>query len=171
MKVGDHTLRECERCGGLWVSRFAFQQICTREEQQEAVLGFEAVVEQGSAATKPAPVRVYIPCPECGKLMNRQQFAGCSRIILDWCKEHGAWCDRNELHRIVRFIRDGGLKKSREREKQKIEDEKARLREHQMGLSALSLHPNEGAYITSGWKEDSDPLLRILSSAWLDLNK
>src|SRR5215210_4620301 len=37
--VGAATLRECARCGGLWVSAEAFEQICADREQQAAVLG------------------------------------------------------------------------------------------------------------------------------------
>ncbi len=169
--VGGHRLRECKGCGGLWVNKDAFQDICTREEEQEAVLGFDAQPELGNATSGNASKRVYVPCPECRKLMNRQQFAGCSRVIVDLCREHGVWFDRQELHQIVRFIREGGLKKSREREKRKLEDEKARLRRQQVSpLSGLT-PANEGAFIASSWKEDTDSLLRVLSSMMHSLEK
>ncbi len=169
--VGTHTVQECTRCGGLWVDKDTFQQICTREEEQEAVLGRVEGADAGITDAKPAAERAYVPCPECGKLMNRRQFAGCSRVILDWCREHGMWFDRHELHQIVKFIQGGGLKKSRDREKQKLEDEKARLRQQQISLSARSLPAGEGSLLSIGWKEDSDPLLRVLSSMWSGLNK
>ena len=61
-------------------------------------------------------------CPECGKLMNRKNFSGCSGVVLDWCREHGSWFDRNELQQIVAFIRNGGLHKARELEQLQIKE-------------------------------------------------
>ena len=63
----------------------------------------------------------YLPCPRCRQLMNRVNFAQRSGIIVDVCAGHGTWFDANELHRIVQFIRDGGLTTAREFEKQEIE--------------------------------------------------
>jgi len=81
--VGSHALHECLRCGGLWVKKAIFQDICTSQEEQEAVLGIGAKAESGGGSP-PVVQRVYIPCPECGKLMNRKNFAGCSGVVLDW---------------------------------------------------------------------------------------
>lgn len=171
VSVAGHALQECQRCGGLWVDTATFRQICARKEEQEAVLGFEGEGAAGSVAAKQAAERVYVPCPECGRLMNRQQFAGCSHVILDLCREHGIWFDRHELRQIVVFIQSGGLKKARERERIKMEDEKARLRQQQVGLSAASLSASEGALLTAGWKEDTDSFMHVLSYVWRGLNK
>jgi Zn-finger nucleic acid-binding protein len=126
--VGKHSMHTCEKCGGLWLDRASFQDICTREEEQEAVLGFQGKTLKISAVPKHKPGRVYIPCPECGKLMNHKNFSHCSGVVLDWCREHGNWFDRNELQRIVAFIRNGGLRKARERELSRLKEREARLR-------------------------------------------
>ena len=41
--------------------------------------------------------------------MNRVNFARCSGVIVDVCRGHGTWFDRDELSGIVQFIRGGGL--------------------------------------------------------------
>lgn len=169
VNLSRHTVLECLRCGGLWVDKATFQDICTGQEEQEAVLAFHDGADNPAAAQPTASSRVYIPCPECGTLMNRQNFAGCSRVILDWCREHGAWFDRSELHQIVTFIRSGGLKKAREREKRQLEDEKAHVRQQQLSLSART--PASAVVSASLWSEDSDTLLKVLSSLWHDLAK
>src|SRR6185503_17721444 len=74
----------------------------------------------------------YVPCPECKQLMNRINFARCSGVIVDICKGHGTWFDREELSRIVEFIRGGGLEAARVREKEAIQEERRRLREEQI---------------------------------------
>ena len=45
--------------------------------------------------------------------MNRVNFAGYSNVIVDICKNHGTCFDRDELRRIIEFIRSGGLDKAR----------------------------------------------------------
>ncbi len=71
--------------------------------------------------------------------MNRVNFARCSGVIVDICKGHGTWFDREELSRIVEFIRAGGLSVSREKEKAGIVEERRRLRQEQMSDNRRSI--------------------------------
>jgi Zn-finger nucleic acid-binding protein len=130
-------MRECERCGGLWVEVAAFEEICAHREQQSAVLGaaLPAPARQLPAATDSERIS-YAPCPQCGQLMNRVNFARCSGVIVDVCKGHGTWFDRDELSGIVQFIRGGGLDIARQKEKQEIEFERQQLRTEQMVASS-----------------------------------
>jgi Zn-finger nucleic acid-binding protein len=117
----------------------AFQSICARQEEQEAVLSFKSEASVRPAVQGNKPRRVYIPCPKCGKLMNHKNFSG-SGIVLDWCRDHGSWFDRNELQQIVRFIGDGGLRKAREREKTKLKEQEDRLRMQEFTMASLERH-------------------------------
>lgn len=137
--VGAHTLHACGRCGGLWVDRDGFQDICSREEEQEAVLGYTLPDPAVATGVEGKPPRTYIPCPVCGKLMNHKQFAASSGVVLDWCREHGSWFDRQELHRIVSFIRGGGMRRARELEKERLKAQESDLRMRQAQSAALSL--------------------------------
>jgi Zn-finger nucleic acid-binding protein len=168
VKVGKRTVSECPACGGLWVGNDTFQEVCTDQEQQQLVMGFdfESAGATGVAAAQSG--RTYIPCPECHKLMNRQQFAGCSGVIVDWCKAHGTWFDRNELKRIVQFILAGGLNKSREREKIKLEEERQKLREEKRNLEVLSRMENDSMYANSPDNRDLD-LFSIMGGLWRSL--
>jgi Zn-finger nucleic acid-binding protein len=137
--VGRLSLNTCSRCGGLWVDKTAFQGICMHQEEQEAVLSFQSETSGKSAVQENKSKRAYIPCPECGKLMNHKNFSG-SGIVLDWCRDHGSWFDRNELQQIVRFIGDGGLRKAREREKLQLKEQEDRLRMQQFTMASLERH-------------------------------
>jgi Zn-finger nucleic acid-binding protein len=134
--AGKHALHECTRCGGLWLDKDTFQEICMREEAQEAVLGYQMQHDIAAPGVAPKFRRAYIPCPECEKLMNTKNFSGCSGIVLDSCREHGSWFDRGELQKIITFIKNGGLRKARERE---IED----LQQRRLDLEALRLRDLE----------------------------
>jgi Zn-finger nucleic acid-binding protein len=123
--LGDAVLLECDRCLGLWLNVATFEKICADREHQSAVLG--AATIETSNRTIPQGKVSYVPCPECSQLMNRANFARCSGVIVDLCKKHGIWFDRNELSRIIEFIREGGLEMSRTREKMHLEEERRSL--------------------------------------------
>jgi Zn-finger nucleic acid-binding protein len=122
--IGNTNLRECPRCEGIWADTDSLQQICVDREKQAAVLG--------TAAPLPESVEIeanirYVPCPVCGKLMNRVNFAHCSHVIVDVCSKHGTWFDKDELRRIVEFIRAGGFDAARAREIAELEEQRRQL--------------------------------------------
>lgn len=136
IKLGGSSLRECESCGGLWLEAAVFQKVCADREHQAAVLGLASPVTGRQIDPAAAEIKVvYIPCPECGQLMNRLNFARCSGVIVDVCRGHGTWFDRDELRAIIEFIRAGGLDISREKEKREIAFEREQLRYEQAVLS------------------------------------
>jgi Zn-finger nucleic acid-binding protein len=116
-------LHECAKCFGLWLDTPTFERICRDAEHQAAVLGSALVIDGQAALT---PVR-YRRCPHCRDFMNRMNFARCSGVIVDICRAHGTWFDLNELHRIVHFIRAGGLDRARRNEKAEFAEERRRM--------------------------------------------
>jgi Zn-finger nucleic acid-binding protein len=116
----------------LWLDVGSFEKVCADREQQSAVLG-TASPSPVSAVRETGRVN-YVPCPECSQLMNHVNFAHCSGVIVDICKGHGTWFDRDELSRIVEFIRGGGLEAARTREKSQIQEERERVRQERLAL-------------------------------------
>ena len=116
-------LHECGKCYGLWLGTASFEHICRDAERQADALGDAQPV---SGPTALGPVR-HVRCPQCNELMHRLNFAHCSGVIVDVCRAHGTWFDANELHRIVHFIRAGGLDRSRAKEKSELAEERRRL--------------------------------------------
>ena len=146
--LGPTQVRECPHCDGLWIDVDTFNEICADREKQAAVIGDPAP----NASCPPQHFTLdgvrYVPCPVCGKLMNRVNFAHGSGIILDMCKTHGVWFDRDELRCIVEFIRAGGLEKSRDRDRQIWEEEK-RTRTLNVPLGAGGGIPGTGMDVPS----------------------
>jgi Zn-finger nucleic acid-binding protein len=140
--VGAGELTECNDCGGIWVEIADFEKICADRQQQSAVLGAASLeVVQSVDRSESDKVR-YVPCPKCRNLMNRINFARCSGVIVDVCKGHGTWFDRDELRRIVEFIRGGGLEAARTREKRDLEEERRALAQDRLATSLI--HPAIG---------------------------
>ena len=130
--IGGTSLRECPKCEGIWADAASFQQICADREKQAAVLGMANPIAESGDGGIEKNIR-YVPCPVCRKLMNRVNFARCSHVVVDVCNQHGTWFDKDELRRIVEFIRGGGLETARAREIADLEAQRRQLKSAQMG--------------------------------------
>ncbi len=149
LQVGGVTLDECQKCGGFWADEETFTRICSDTEERSAILSYV-----GSRETREQPLSQisYVPCPTCKQLMNRNNFARVSGVIIDTCKRHGAWFDADELPKIIEFIQTGGMELARQRERADLADERARLRdearrmaliESRAGVASTSEHDYE----------------------------
>ena len=127
--VGACLFHHCGRCHGIWLDSEEFSRVCRDADHQSALLGAPQVAGSG-APTSSVAIR-YRPCPRCRDRMNRVNFAKCSGVVVDCCRTHGTWFDRDELNRILQFIQRGGLQKSRAHELEYLESERRR------GSSAL----------------------------------
>ncbi len=77
--------------------------------------------------------------------MTRRRFSRSAKVVIDVCRDHGTWFDRDELHRIVGFIRDGGLDADRHREREDLRAERADVaRERAKAESQVLMTPSSG---------------------------
>lgn len=144
--LGGARLSGCGSCGGVWADAASFKRLCEDRQTQAAYMGQGAALPRPESSDPSAAGIVYRPCPGCGELMNRFNFAGCSGVILDACKPHGVWFDADDLRSMVAFIRGGGLDVAREHERQELELERHRLEQAALpGLPSsyqpLDAHP------------------------------
>jgi Zn-finger nucleic acid-binding protein len=130
--IGTTKLRDCPRCEGLWADTASIEQICADREKQAAILGMPHTISPVESGAIEDKVR-YLPCPVCRQLMNRINFAHFSNVIVDVCKAHGTWFDRDELRRIIEFIRSGGMDTARARELAEIESQRRQLNAAKLG--------------------------------------
>ena len=150
--VGKARLLECGKCEGVWIDAATLQEICADREEQSAVLGMATSLPD-TADGALETVR-YLPCPVCQDMMNRVNFGNCSHVIADVCGKHGTWFDRDELRKVIEFIRAGGLEKSRARQIADLEHQRSLLKMDQIkgaggsGFSSSSMgyHDYEWAF-------------------------
>ena len=136
IRVGEVDLLECASCDGTWIETAAFERLCAQREQQAVVIQKGAESRKPPAPVQRGPERIrYRPCPQCGKMMNRQNFGRLSGTIVDTCHAHGTFLDRGELHQVVRFILDGGFDRMRQAELARLKEEQQRLKELELHLS------------------------------------
>lgn len=124
---------ECRRCGGLWVGKDLFRLLADSAQRLR-------VYEQdhGPGPARPTPQQanagaLYRPCPLCSMRMNRQNYGRRSGVILDVCRQHGVWCDTDELDRVLAWIRSGGLEGVKEDD---ALDARRAAREHELKRQA-----------------------------------
>jgi Zn-finger nucleic acid-binding protein len=65
----------------------------------------------------------------CKRVMNRENFGRRSGVIIDVCKGHGVWFERQELQRVLAFIDSGGLERSRALDSERLREQERKSRE------------------------------------------
>jgi Zn-finger nucleic acid-binding protein len=158
--LGATLLDECGSCGGVWLEAGAFEKLIKNRDQQTTVLshgGAYLELEAYSKRTSALETPRYLPCPDCGQLMNRKNFANSSGVIVDVCKPHGFWFDRDELGRIIQFVNSGGLDESRRRELENLERQMRQKRAEVAGMSTVAVQDASSASVIE-WAS----LLRVI---------
>ena len=121
---------DCSACHGMWVARETIERLVSSHAEDAMILalapGVAARSASGGRSVGMGAVR-YRPCPACGSIMNRVNYARISGIIVDVCKEHGTWFDAHELPALLDFVRRGGLDVARAKETVALADERRRL--------------------------------------------
>jgi Zn-finger nucleic acid-binding protein len=124
------SLYDCGRCGGQFVEHALLRELLERREIAGAL--FPRKPRKSNPLDQPV---VYLKCPACRTLMNRNNFGGSSGIIVDVCTNHGLWFDAGELPQVLKFVEDGGLARAK---RQKAEAAKAK-RDAALSTGAFSL--------------------------------
>ncbi len=159
--VGSTRLSECPKCEGIWMDNALFNEICANREEPSAVLGMAFSLPQHEVGSLDLKVRYY-PCPTCSALMNRVNFAHCSGVIVDVCRDHGTWFDKDELRRIVEFIRNGGLDRARAMEIEELKRQQQQLKSAQ---TTSAMEPAADWHHTVGWPGTNRDLVGVGVSA------
>lgn len=104
---------ECGHCAGLWVGNDTLKLLLKKARTRA-----ESAVGPPPAPSDLPPIptsgRLYRPCVVCGALMNRQNFARRSGVVIDRCKNHGIWFDDQELEAILHWVGSGGLEQAQQ---------------------------------------------------------
>lgn len=164
VRVGVMTFGECGACRGLWLDAELFGRLLDDQVTRASVLRWHAETDKSLVAAAADTVK-YRSCPRCTKLMNRVNFARVSRVIVDVCKSHGTWFDRDELARVVVFVQEGGLDRTRRVEAERAAEEKRRQSDQMQFIAKLKQDAARTGPMRVDLEGDigaSDPLSRFL---------
>ena len=101
---------ECGACLGIWLIPNTFDRTLL-EAERESFISTLSLTEPPKPSKAAVETVAYLPCLNCGELMNRRQYRYAERssgVVIDHCRQHGVWLDHEELERIIEFIRSGG---------------------------------------------------------------
>jgi Zn-finger nucleic acid-binding protein len=174
-KAGDFEVMGCDTCAGMFIPHETFEMMQDTSNRQ---IETTAITPRQPVAKLEETVS-YVRCPVCRQMMNRQNFARISGVIIDTCGKHGVWFDAGELESIMDFLARGGLQKAREREleHQKLEQKLATARQEShgvspMGFDDLDIGPlgalgRKGSIGLSGYPIGVGPdLVEIIGGIW-----
>jgi len=92
----------CPECFGMWLDSDEFSFLASKRDVYKDESVPKKYERKPLYSKKPA--KMYVPCPVCNQLMNRQNFKKISGVIIDICIKHGVWLDAGELEQIRSFI-------------------------------------------------------------------
>ena len=128
----DYPMLECQLCAGLWIESRVFQELVKKAQQRELV-DAAVLASAGKESSPPEEDAArakwsYRPCPQCGKMMQRRNYARRSGVIIDVCRSDGIWFDADELQSILEWIHEGGLQTARARAGEAHREQEARVK-------------------------------------------
>lgn len=96
----------CPRCHGLFFDLNELHALLDDAVAPAYEINYALLekVQAGPVSRRAA----YVPCPDCGKLMNKVQFAERSGVVVDRCRNHGIWLEGGELRRLMEWKKAGG---------------------------------------------------------------
>ncbi len=119
----EGSVDHCEKCSGVWVNVIDEKKVLEIRPEMFSIDELRRLRSLYKPFWNAQDTR-YVPCPDCGQLMNRKVWGSHSGVIVDVCRDHGTWFDVGEVEKIREYVKLGG-----------IEYEKFRLAES--GLSEL----------------------------------
>lgn len=145
--VGDIVVDECVACHGLWLDHVAVERIIVDRQQARAESLMGALPTTLKLTPQPAG-KMYIKCPACRQIMNRTLFAAGSGVVIDVCKQHGAFFDIGELPRVIEYVMKGGLETAARKQ---IDHAKAQVarEQHAARVAAMEASRMAGAQAAS----------------------
>ncbi len=97
------TMFACTGCGGMWLDGAASRTVVAAVDP----VAMQAADSVARAAEQAVDVNAQAACPQCRNAMERMPIPA-ANVVVDTCREHGVWFDRNELQQVVRAVASPG---------------------------------------------------------------
>ncbi|MBK7396553.1 MAG: zf-TFIIB domain-containing protein [Myxococcales bacterium] len=97
------TMFACTGCGGMWLDGAASRTVVAAVDP----VAMQAADHVARAAEQAVDVNAQAACPQCRHAMEKMPIPAAG-VVVDTCREHGVWFDRNELQQVVRAVASPG---------------------------------------------------------------
>jgi hypothetical protein len=111
LDIAGLAMSSCPGCHGVFVTPHALDRLVHEKDARDATLGALPADEYKLDLTVQ-----YLPCPTCGRLMNRKMYGRLSRVVVELCRDHGVFFERGGLATVLKFVAEGGLDRAKKRD-------------------------------------------------------
>lgn len=151
--AGGMTLERCDNCLGLFFDPEEAEAVLDAGANPHAAVDLKRmqriIEDEAPVSTHKS---MYVKCPVCRKMMNRDKFGARSGVIVDRCAEHGVWMDGGELSQLLKWMRAGGKTLAERRRREEIEQQERKKRTGQLHIPMT----NKSAASSRGIEIDLD---------------
>ena len=163
--VGDLVIDECDTCHGVFLDHVAIQRVVTDRQQAraEAIL---AAVPRAQLHLTPPGGKMYIKCPVCSTIMNRKQFSTGSGVVIDVCRNHGAFFDPGELPAVITFVMNGGLEQAERKELARMRDAVKREQQNAQFTAMMAARSSTHAHKHADHSSAGGAFVDLLYALW-----
>jgi len=129
--AGGMSIERCDTCLGLFFDPRESDAVLNAGAGERSNVDFKRlqriIEDEAPNATHQS---MYVKCPCCKKVMNRDSFGARSGVVVDRCADHGVWMDGGELSQLLKWVRAGGrsLAEARKRDEQREAELKKRVK-------------------------------------------
>lgn len=163
--AGEFHLERCGECFGLFFDAGELETVLDDSVKPAHEINLERlnqILEEESVADHGSDV-VYLSCPVCAKLMHRKSYGARSGVIVDTCKEHGAWLDGGELRQLMKWLEAGGKQHTGARlAEERREQERRKRTPSALDTRLARMDPQSGGSRKGLGSHDDDGLLGVL---------
>ena len=133
----------CPSCGGVWCDVGELEHLIDTKQSTESPQQDMALRQSNSHTSPSNDQNAVRSCPICSRPMARENFSKSSGVIVDRCRFHGFFLDKDELDQVVAFADQGGLNHQTQKDrlqqradasKQKLAKSRAKLHDARVGL-------------------------------------
>lgn len=115
----------CPRCHGLFFDLNELHALLDDAVAPTYEIDYPLLAKVQEQSPTPRRAPAYVPCPDCGKLMNRVQFAQRAGVVIDRCRDHGVWLEGGELRKLMEWKKAGGQVLEQRRQRAAADDARA----------------------------------------------
>lgn len=132
--AGPFLIERCPVCYGLFFDPGELEKVLERGVSDAFVIDYKLLEKLADEQRERRETVKYIPCPVCGKLMNRINYGTKSGVVVDTCRDHGAWLDAGELKRLLEWTKAGGQLFHQQvmEERRKVEEQQLKRKQGQL---------------------------------------
>ena len=133
----------CPKCEGVWCDVGELETLIDKKQPTESKHNANALRQSNHHTSPDSEQNRIRTCPICSRPLAKENYSRSSGVIVDRCRFHGFFLDKNELDLLVDFVSQGGLEYQTQKDqlqqradasRQKLAKSRSKLHDARVGL-------------------------------------